>query len=94
MEQTNPGVSANLSNLLIMFGFILRLVLSNFVPTIVNFILIGSFFMFFKQKLSQKQFALVHPKKKEKRGYRHSGEIVVDKILIEREYTFLEYIQV
>ena len=43
---------------------------------------------------SQKTFALVHPKKKEKRGYRHSGEIIVEQIAIEREYSFLEYIQV
>ncbi|XP_063694395.1 copine-3-like isoform X2 [Bolinopsis microptera] len=58
--------------------------------------LIGQFFTTLaelEQTNPGKQFALVHPKKKEKRGYRHSGEIVVDKILIEREYTFLEYIQ-
>ena len=43
------------------------------------------------ESLFQKTFLCVHPKKKEKRGYRHSGEIIVEKIAVEREYTFLEY---
>ena len=42
----------------------------------------------------QKTFACVHPKKKSKRGYRHSGEIVIEQITVSREYSFLEYIQV
>ncbi|KAL5260858.1 hypothetical protein ACHWQZ_G006780 [Mnemiopsis leidyi] len=40
-----------------------------------------------------KTFEVENPKKKGKRAYRNSGEIVVEQISIEREYTFLEYIQ-
>ena len=46
------------------------------------------------QNKFQKTFACVHPKKKSKRGYRHSGEIVIEQITVSREYSFLEYIQV
>ena len=42
----------------------------------------------------QKSWALVHPKKKSKRGYKHSGEIIMDAVEVKREYSFLEYIQV
>ena len=41
-----------------------------------------------------KQWTLAHPKKKGKSGYKGSGQVVVESIVIKREYSFLEYIQV
>jgi len=58
--------------------------------------LIGEFFTTLaelEQANAGKTFSLVHPKKKNKRGYRHSGEIVVETLTVAREYSFLEYIQ-
>lgn len=40
-----------------------------------------------------KTWTLAHPKKKGKSGYKGSGQVIVENIAINREYSFLEYIQ-